>query len=133
MPHDRDAAGQSKPALVALQITTLSNGLRVASETLPFSETASVGVWIDAGSRYENDANNGTAHFLEHMAFKGTTVSAHCCPSARRDTSMFRDGRCMVKHPYIPASWIVTLQQQAMYLMMISAWLCPGWAQITMP
>merc|ERR1719478_311069 len=35
-------------------------------------ETATVGVWIDAGSRYETDANNGVAHFLEHMAFKGT-------------------------------------------------------------
>uniref|UniRef100_A0A914ECH4 Mitochondrial processing peptidase n=1 Tax=Acrobeloides nanus TaxID=290746 RepID=A0A914ECH4_9BILA len=34
--------------------------------------TATVGVWIDAGSRYENEKNNGTAHFLEHMAFKGT-------------------------------------------------------------
>jgi processing peptidase subunit beta len=31
-----------------------------------------VGVWIDAGSRYETDKNNGAAHFLEHMAFKGT-------------------------------------------------------------
>ncbi len=29
-----------------------------------------VGLWIDAGSRYENEHNNGTAHFLEHMAFK---------------------------------------------------------------
>lgn len=33
-----------------------------------------VGLWIDAGSRYENEKNNGTAHFLEHMAFK---ASAH--------------------------------------------------------
>lgn len=32
-----------------------------------------MGVWIDAGSRYESDATNGTAHFLEHMAFKGTS------------------------------------------------------------
>lgn len=31
-----------------------------------------MGVWIDAGSRFETDMNNGTAHFLEHMAFKGT-------------------------------------------------------------
>ena len=31
-----------------------------------------MGVWIDAGSRYETQKNNGTAHFLEHMAFKGT-------------------------------------------------------------
>jgi processing peptidase subunit beta len=34
--------------------------------------TATVGVWIDAGSRYETEKNNGAAHFLEHMAFKGT-------------------------------------------------------------
>lgn len=39
---------------------------------MPHARTATVGVWIDAGSRFETDANNGTAHFLEHMAFKGT-------------------------------------------------------------
>ncbi len=55
-------------------MTTLPSGLRVASETTPFAETAVVGVWIDAGSRYETAANNGAAHFLEHMAFKGTKV-----------------------------------------------------------
>lgn len=54
------------------KITTLSNGLRVASENTGHP-SATVGVWIDSGSRYENDANNGVAHFLEHMAFKGTT------------------------------------------------------------
>jgi len=54
-------------------VTTLSNGLRVGSETVAGSETATVGVWIDAGSRYETAANNGTSHFLEHMAFKGTS------------------------------------------------------------
>jgi mitochondrial-processing peptidase subunit beta len=47
--------------------------MRVGSETVVGSETATVGVWIDSGSRYETAANNGTAHFLEHMAFKGTT------------------------------------------------------------
>jgi len=50
---------------------TKSNGIRVASETA-HGETATVGVWIDAGSRYETASNNGAAHFLEHMAFKGT-------------------------------------------------------------
>jgi len=54
-------------------VSTLDNGLRVASETVMGSETATVGVWIDAGSRYETAANNGAAHFLEHMAFKGTS------------------------------------------------------------
>jgi len=53
-------------------ISTLDSGLRVASETVMGSETATVGVWIDAGSRYETASNNGAAHFLEHMAFKGT-------------------------------------------------------------
>lgn len=53
------------------QVTTLDNGLRVASEDSG-AATATVGLWIDAGSRYENEQNNGVAHFLEHMAFKGT-------------------------------------------------------------
>ncbi|KAG5721482.1 hypothetical protein E4T56_gene13237 [Termitomyces sp. T112] len=54
------------------QVSTLSNGLTVATETQPHAQTATVGVWIDAGSRAETDKTNGTAHFLEHMAFKGT-------------------------------------------------------------
>lgn len=54
------------------QVTTLPSGLRVATEATPYSETATIGVWIDAGSRYESKETNGTAHFLEHMAFKGT-------------------------------------------------------------
>uniref|UniRef100_A0A4W6E904 Mitochondrial-processing peptidase subunit beta n=1 Tax=Lates calcarifer TaxID=8187 RepID=A0A4W6E904_LATCA len=53
------------------KVTTLENGLRVASEDAGLT-TCTVGLWIDAGSRYENERNNGTAHFLEHMAFKGT-------------------------------------------------------------
>lgn len=55
------------------EITQFPSGLRVASETMPGSSTATVGVWIDAGSRYETSRNNGAAHFLEHMAFKGTS------------------------------------------------------------
>jgi len=53
------------------RVTKLANGLRVASEDSGLS-TCTVGLWIDAGSRYETSENNGTAHFLEHMAFKGT-------------------------------------------------------------
>ncbi|KAE9550468.1 hypothetical protein FO519_006333 [Halicephalobus sp. NKZ332] len=53
------------------KISTLNSGFRVATEDSHIG-TATVGVWIDAGSRYENEMNNGTAHFLEHMAFKGT-------------------------------------------------------------
>lgn len=54
------------------EVTTLPSGLRVASEG-GHGETATVGVWIGAGSRYETAQNNGAAHFLEHMAFKGTS------------------------------------------------------------
>lgn len=55
-------------------ITTLPNGIRVVTQTSPPSalHTATVGVWIDAGSRFETPQNNGTAHFLEHLIFKGT-------------------------------------------------------------
>ncbi|KAG5099388.1 hypothetical protein JHK82_044440 [Glycine max] len=54
------------------RVTTLPNGLRVATESSLASQTATVGVWIDAGSRFETEETNGTAHFLEHMIFKGT-------------------------------------------------------------
>lgn len=52
-------------------VTCLDNGLRVATEDSG-APTATVGLWIDAGSRYECERTNGVAHFLEHMAFKGT-------------------------------------------------------------
>ena len=46
------------------------------------AHTAQVGLWIDSGSRYEDESNNGVAHYLEHMAFKGTKkrtqVSSYC-------------------------------------------------------
>lgn len=52
--------------------TTLSNGFTIATDHSPYAQTSTVGVWIDAGSRAETDKTNGTAHFLEHLAFKGT-------------------------------------------------------------
>ena len=51
------------------RVTTLSNGLRVATQKLDLP-TATVGMWIDTGSRFESALNNGAAHFLEHMTFK---------------------------------------------------------------
>lgn len=53
------------------EVTRLGSGLRVASEESAGS-TCSVGVWLEAGSRFENAQNNGVAHFIEHMSFKGT-------------------------------------------------------------
>ncbi|KAF7562989.1 hypothetical protein G7046_g1138 [Stylonectria norvegica] len=55
------------------QTTTLKNGLTVATEHSPWAQTSTVGMWIDAGSRAETNETNGTAHFLEHLAFKGTS------------------------------------------------------------
>lgn len=52
--------------------TKLPNGLTVASELMPGTKTATVGMWINAGSRADNPVSSGTAHFLEHLAFKGT-------------------------------------------------------------
>jgi predicted Zn-dependent peptidase len=54
------------------RLTTLDNGLRVASELLPGVESVAVTVTTGVGARYENDKNNGISHVLEHMAFKGT-------------------------------------------------------------
>ncbi|XP_072539215.1 cytochrome b-c1 complex subunit 1, mitochondrial [Salminus brasiliensis] len=53
------------------QLTTLDNGLRVASEETGHA-TCTVGVWLGVGSRYESEKNNGAGFFLEHLAFKGT-------------------------------------------------------------
>jgi len=67
----RTYASAPAPKSTQTKLSTLSNNMRVATEELPI-ETATVGVWIDAGSASESEANNGAAHFLEHMAFKGT-------------------------------------------------------------
>lgn len=53
--------------------TLLPNGVRIITEAYPHTKVVSVGVWIDAGSRDEHDLNCGSAHFVEHMFFKGTT------------------------------------------------------------
>jgi len=56
------------------RLTTLPNGLRIVSEAMPGLASASVGVWVQAGARHERAEQNGIAHFLEHMAFKGTAT-----------------------------------------------------------
>jgi predicted Zn-dependent peptidase len=51
---------------------TLPNGFRIVTEAMPGLQSASVGLWVEAGGRHETPEENGIAHFLEHMAFKGT-------------------------------------------------------------
>ena len=57
---------------MTVQLTTLPNGFRIVTEHMPGLKSASAGVWVMAGGRHERPAQNGIAHFLEHMAFKGT-------------------------------------------------------------
>lgn len=54
------------------QITTLPNGIRVATEALP-GHFSGIGVYVDAGSRFENDALRGVSHIIDRLAFKSTT------------------------------------------------------------
>ena len=54
------------------QKTVLDNGITITTEHFPHVRSISLGVWIVTGSRDENTAQNGIAHFIEHMFFKGT-------------------------------------------------------------
>src|SRR3954447_25255624 len=56
-----------------IDMTTLPNGIRVISESMPHVRSVSVGVWIGTGARRETVKQNGISHFIEHMLFKGTT------------------------------------------------------------
>jgi predicted Zn-dependent peptidase len=53
-------------------ISTLPNGLRVVTRNMPGLHSTALGIWVNAGGRDERAEQNGIAHFLEHMAFKGT-------------------------------------------------------------
>jgi predicted Zn-dependent peptidase len=50
----------------------LSNGVRVLTEAMPHSLSASIGIWVENGSRYEEPHENGVSHLIEHLLFKGT-------------------------------------------------------------
>ena len=56
------------------RLTTLANGVRVVTETMPGIRSAALGLWIDVGSRDETPAQGGVTHFIEHLLFKGTTT-----------------------------------------------------------
>jgi predicted Zn-dependent peptidase len=52
--------------------SVLSNGVRVLSEPMPQVVSATIGIWVENGSRYEQPDENGVSHFIEHLLFKGT-------------------------------------------------------------
>jgi predicted Zn-dependent peptidase len=62
--HSQEPSGYRK--------SVLPNGLRIVTEKIPYVHSVAVGVWVDVGSRDEDETNNGISHFIEHMAFKGT-------------------------------------------------------------
>lgn len=55
-----------------VQVITCQNGVRIVTEQMPHVRSLSVGIWVNAGSRYETIEENGITHFIEHMLFKGT-------------------------------------------------------------
>src|SRR5580704_3791564 len=57
---------------MSVELTTLKSGINVLTDTMPHLETASLGVWVNSGSRDERHDEHGISHLLEHMAFKGT-------------------------------------------------------------
>jgi len=60
------------PSRVHYDLTTLPNGLRVITESMPSLRSVAMGCWIDTGTRDENDNEAGVSHFLEHLLFKGS-------------------------------------------------------------
>jgi len=57
---------------MAVRVSRLANGMRIVTDAMDSVATASIGVWVEVGTRHETAAINGVAHMLEHMAFKGT-------------------------------------------------------------
>src|SRR5579859_5575646 len=57
---------------MSVAVTTLKSGINVVTDSMAHLETASLGVWVGCGSRFEGPDEHGISHLLEHMAFKGT-------------------------------------------------------------
>ncbi len=57
---------------MTIRVTTLPNGLRVATDSMPDVQSVSLGCWVGVGTRNERASVNGVAHLVEHMLFKGT-------------------------------------------------------------
>jgi predicted Zn-dependent peptidase len=57
-----------------IRTTTMSNGIKVITESMTHVRSVSVGVWVGSGSRRETPQQNGVSHFIEHMLFKGTAT-----------------------------------------------------------
>lgn len=58
----------------ALSLTLLDNGVRVLTHTLPYAESVTIAVWVEAGSAHETETIHGVSHFVEHLLFAGTPL-----------------------------------------------------------
>lgn len=67
------------------EIITLPNGVRLAYEHMSAVRSAAVGIWVGVGSRFEKRGEEGSAHFIEHMLFKGTSCSDAASLAGRMD------------------------------------------------
>ncbi|MBG0559905.1 M16 family metallopeptidase [Actinoplanes aureus] len=71
-PAERPARVVTHRLEGAVRRTTLPSGLRIITEAIPTTRSASLGIWVGIGSRDESPALHGASHFLEHLLFKGT-------------------------------------------------------------
>ncbi|MFG1604291.1 M16 family metallopeptidase [Actinoplanes sp. NPDC049265] len=71
-PAARPARALTKTLQDGVRRTVLPSGLRIVTESIPTTRSASVGVWVNVGSRDETATMSGASHFLEHLLFKGT-------------------------------------------------------------
>ncbi|MFI7600682.1 M16 family metallopeptidase [Actinoplanes sp. NPDC049681] len=71
-PAERPARAITKTLQDGVRRTVLPSGLRIITESIPTTRSASLGVWVGVGSRDETPALSGASHFLEHLLFKGT-------------------------------------------------------------
>lgn len=71
LSHTYNLLAETKEKFM-VQVITAKNGVRIVTEQMPHVRSLSVGIWVNAGSRYETKEENGITHFIEHMLFKGT-------------------------------------------------------------
>jgi predicted Zn-dependent peptidase len=71
-PAARPARVVTRTLQDGVRRTVLPSGVRIVTEAIPTTRSASVGVWVNVGSRDETPAMSGASHFLEHLLFKGT-------------------------------------------------------------
>ena len=91
--HGGEPGRARRSCRMSMNVTRLPSGLAVVTDAMPHLQSASLGVWVRAGSRDERPDEHGISHFLEHMAFKGTTTP-HRAADRRGDRGGRRRSQC---------------------------------------